>query len=100
MPKVSASLELALRMASNQYNTFRPGLTISDIDTGGNVEAQIEASIPAVQKVWDEVESQMARIVEMAEIADTEIVAVELRKNFIEMRKEIADIKKWMIKQA
>lgn len=79
MAKAKTELGLTLKMASGGgFNFFRPLVSI-EVDPEGDVEAQVEASLDAMQTMWRATEGKMVEIVESSELAESESVLIELR---------------------
>ena len=53
MPKVTVGLQLTVQLNEATREFARPYVEISDIDTDGDVDAQINAGIIVAVKAWD-----------------------------------------------
>ena len=64
MAKVSVSIGMNIEMTpGDRFSRFTPSMTIADIDTDGDIEAQINAAIAGSKKVWDAVSGQIELLV-------------------------------------
>lgn len=80
MVKAKAELGLTLKMAAGGgFNFFRPLISLDDIDTDGDVPAQIESGLAALNLMWSAVEGRMVQIVETSELAESESVFIEIK---------------------
>ena len=59
MPKISVKLGLTLP-GPEQYSSFRADFGISDVDTDGDVEAQLEMALEVGSKVAIQAEAGLA----------------------------------------
>jgi len=74
MPKVGARTGLTIRLfKESNYEFVRPEISISDIDTDGDVPAQIKASMDALELTYDAIADRIGEILQaqMAELGKT-----------------------------
>lgn len=53
MPKVNVSLGLTIQLEKGGHEYARPFVEMSDIDTDGDVEAQLKKATQVALKVWE-----------------------------------------------
>lgn len=53
MPKINVGLGLTVQLGEDSREFARPSVEITDIDTEGDIEAQISQAVVACIKVWD-----------------------------------------------
>jgi len=63
MAKVSVDFGLTLKIPGKDFEMLKPSVSFTDIDTEGDVEAQIAACVAAVPKIQEAAEGALAQSV-------------------------------------
>ena len=62
MPKVSLSLGVNIPLTEeNRFDRFTPSVGISEIDTDGDVDKQIEISLEVTEKCWAKISDLLVK---------------------------------------
>lgn len=99
MPKVGAKCGMTLRLfRDSQYEFIRPEISIDEIDTEGDIRAQLDSAVKALKEVWDETTNQVSELV-IAQMPQTsKELELQVGKKLQVFEKRIGDLEKQLKK--
>ncbi len=101
MAKVEAKIGFTLKISKNsQFEFIRPEIGISDIDSDGDVTAQLEVAEKALKETWDKVTTMGSEeILSQVGEVDQEL-QLQLKKKFKKIDDAIEELKTEIHKKA
>jgi hypothetical protein len=101
MAKVGARIGFTLKIRKDsQYEFIRPEMVIDEIDTDGDVPAQLELAEKALRETWEKT-TDMASTEILAHMGDLDQeLQLQLKKKFEKIDAAIAELKTEVAKKA
>lgn len=97
MPKIDVEIGVSLKLPNVDYGMIKPTVRFSDIDTDGDLEAQIKACVAAIGPIAEGVEQALAQ--EAANASGLSIEGLGLAGEFTAFRDNSNAVTKKLIEQ-